>query len=168
MQRPKKTAPIATWREYAASLHVDTRGMNKQEIQAATASDDTRVGKGADAIRTPDTPAGKGTEIFRTPDTTDHEKDPRSAWTPDTTAQEKEVGHASTTPLNPDSPIGFDITAVTPGYTTSVEQRLRAHLCRDLSRIIDPTVYDIGGIADELIEGATASAWHVNFDIYRR
>ncbi|MCK7661292.1 hypothetical protein [Corynebacterium antarcticum] len=153
MQRPKKTAPIATWREYAASLHVDTRGMNKQEIQAATASDDTRVGKDADAIRTPDTPAGKGAEIFRTPDVT---------------AQETKVGYASTTPVNPDSPIGFDITAITPGYTTSVEQRLHAHLCRDLSRIIDPTVYDIGGIADELIEGATASAWHVNFDIYRR
>ena len=153
MQRPKKTAPIATWREYAASFHVDTRGMNKQEIQAATASDDTRVGKGADAIRTPDTPAGKGTEIFRTPDTT---------------AQETKGTQTSRTPLNPNSPIGFDITAVTPGYTTSVEQRLHAHLCRDLSRIIDPTVYDIGGIADELIEGATASAWHVNFDIYRR
>lgn len=167
MQRPKKTAPIATWREYAASLHVDTRGMNKQEIQAATASDDTRVGKGADAIRTPDTPAGKGTEIFRTPDTTDQEKDPRSAWTPDTNQKTKGT-QTSRTPLDPNSQVGFDITAVTPGYTTSVEQRLHAHLCRDLSRIIDPTVYDIGGIADELIEGATASAWHVNFDIYRR
>lgn len=35
--RPAKSAPVTAWREYADSLGVDTKGLSKAEIIAATA-----------------------------------------------------------------------------------------------------------------------------------
>lgn len=37
VSRPAKSAPVTAWREYADSLGVDTKGLSKAEIIAATA-----------------------------------------------------------------------------------------------------------------------------------
>lgn len=38
-ERPRKTAPVATWRAYAEDLGIDPKGLTKAEIIAATTGD---------------------------------------------------------------------------------------------------------------------------------